>query len=235
MFYGVERPFVDTVIIPTTWFEVGAGVHGEIGRGWRYRAYVMAPLNAASSAPKRASATGRQKGSETNIGRAGGDRAPRVRRLRGLTAGASFWSGRRASSSARGSTCRSRSREADVRYAPRSPRAARPSSRRSQSPTPPSSTTRSAAQPASIRTSRSSLRGFYGEAGYRVDLGRARSAMSASSPDTRTSTRSTACRQAICLSRSSIATRGSIGGTYWPDPDIAVKVDYIDHAQARAS
>ena len=26
VFYGVERPFVDTVIIPTTWFDVGAGV-----------------------------------------------------------------------------------------------------------------------------------------------------------------------------------------------------------------
>ena len=31
VFYGVERPFVDTVIIPTTWFDVGAGVHGRIG------------------------------------------------------------------------------------------------------------------------------------------------------------------------------------------------------------
>ena len=39
VYYGVERPFIDTVIIPTTWFEVGAGVHGEIGRGWRYRGY----------------------------------------------------------------------------------------------------------------------------------------------------------------------------------------------------
>ena len=33
IYYGVERPFVDTVIVPTTWFETGAGVHGEIGRG----------------------------------------------------------------------------------------------------------------------------------------------------------------------------------------------------------
>src|SRR5687767_9868167 len=46
VFNGVERPFVDTVIVPSTWFEVGAGVHGEIGTGWRYRAYVLAPLNA---------------------------------------------------------------------------------------------------------------------------------------------------------------------------------------------
>ena len=46
VFNGVERPFVDTVIIPTTWFEVGAGVHGEVGRGLRYRALVVAPLDA---------------------------------------------------------------------------------------------------------------------------------------------------------------------------------------------
>src|SRR4030095_3735031 len=45
--YGVQRPFDDTFIIPTTWFEAGAGVHGEIGRGWRYRAFVVAPLDAA--------------------------------------------------------------------------------------------------------------------------------------------------------------------------------------------
>jgi hypothetical protein len=32
VFYGVERPFVDTVIVPTTWFEVGAGVHGELAQ-----------------------------------------------------------------------------------------------------------------------------------------------------------------------------------------------------------
>src|SRR6185503_2663769 len=44
VFHGVERPFVDTVIIPTTWFEAGAGIHGALGRGFRYRAYVMAPL-----------------------------------------------------------------------------------------------------------------------------------------------------------------------------------------------
>ena len=31
-FHGVERPFVDTFIVPTTWFDVGAGVHGAFGR-----------------------------------------------------------------------------------------------------------------------------------------------------------------------------------------------------------
>src|SRR5580765_2465414 len=46
VFHGVERPFVDTVIIPTTWFEAGVGIHGALGRGFRYRAYAMAPLDA---------------------------------------------------------------------------------------------------------------------------------------------------------------------------------------------
>ena len=68
-YYGVERPFVDTVIVPTTWFEVGAGVHGEVGRGWRYRAYVMSPLNAREFSAEEGLAGGRQKGSDTNIGR----------------------------------------------------------------------------------------------------------------------------------------------------------------------
>src|SRR5438093_13154242 len=61
VFNGVERPFVDTVIIPSTWFENGAGVHGEIGRGFRYRAYVMAPLNALELSADEGIRNGRQK------------------------------------------------------------------------------------------------------------------------------------------------------------------------------
>src|SRR5687767_12232133 len=37
VFYGVERPFVDTVIVPSTWFDVGAGVHGRLRGGLSYR------------------------------------------------------------------------------------------------------------------------------------------------------------------------------------------------------
>ena len=47
IFHGVERPFVDTVIVPSTWFDVGAGVHGTIRGQVRYRLYAMAPLDAA--------------------------------------------------------------------------------------------------------------------------------------------------------------------------------------------
>ena len=63
VYYGVERPFVDTVIIPTTWFEVGAGVHGEVGRGWRYRAYLTSPSTPLSSARKKGSGRAVRRGS----------------------------------------------------------------------------------------------------------------------------------------------------------------------------
>jgi DtxR family Mn-dependent transcriptional regulator len=93
VYYGVERPFIDTVIIPTTWFEVGAGVHGEIGRGWRYRGYVTAPLNAAEFTADEGIREGRQKGSESNVGRPGVTGRLEYVGYRGLTLGAGVWSG----------------------------------------------------------------------------------------------------------------------------------------------
>jgi hypothetical protein len=94
VFYGVERPFVDTVIIPTTWFEVGAGVHGEVGRGWRYRLFVTSPLDASQFSAEEGLRGGRQKGSDTNIGRAAATGRLEYVGLPGLTLGASFWTGR---------------------------------------------------------------------------------------------------------------------------------------------
>ena len=94
VFYGVERPFVDTFIVPTTWFEAGAGVHGEVGRGWRYRTFVAAPLNAREFSADEGLREGRQKGSEANIGRPAGTGRLEYVGVRGLTLGASFWAGR---------------------------------------------------------------------------------------------------------------------------------------------
>jgi hypothetical protein len=45
-FNGVERPFVETLIIPTTWRELGFGATGDLGRGFRYRAYLLSALDA---------------------------------------------------------------------------------------------------------------------------------------------------------------------------------------------
>jgi hypothetical protein len=92
-YYGVERPFVDTFIIPTTWFEAGAGVHGELGSGWRYQAYLAAPLNAARFNADTGIREGRQKGSEANASRIATTGRLEYVGIRGLTAGASFWVG----------------------------------------------------------------------------------------------------------------------------------------------
>jgi hypothetical protein len=92
-YYGVERPFVDTFIIPTTWFEAGAGVHGELGRGWRYQAYLAAPLNAAKFNADEGIREGRQKGSQANASRIATTGRVEYVGIRGLTAGASFWVG----------------------------------------------------------------------------------------------------------------------------------------------
>jgi hypothetical protein len=47
IFNGVERPFVDRVIIPTTWREGGAGIWGEPIEGLRYEFYVVGGLDAS--------------------------------------------------------------------------------------------------------------------------------------------------------------------------------------------
>src|SRR5688572_8157773 len=93
VFHGVERPFVDTVIVPTTWFEVGAGVHGEVGTGIRYRGYVLAPLNALEFSADEGLRGGRQKGAEANVRNAA--YAGRVEYLPvpGLQLGVSGWRG----------------------------------------------------------------------------------------------------------------------------------------------
>ena len=66
-FYGVERPFVDTFIIPTTWFDAGAGVYGTVGNGWQYRAYLMAPLDATKITAEEGLHETSQKGFLSNV------------------------------------------------------------------------------------------------------------------------------------------------------------------------
>jgi hypothetical protein len=93
VYYGVERPFIDTVVIPTTWFELGAGVHGEVGRGWRYRAFVTAPLDAAEFSADEGIREGRQKGAQANVSSAAVTGRLEYVGVRGLAVGASGWTG----------------------------------------------------------------------------------------------------------------------------------------------
>ncbi len=94
VYHGVERPLVDTVIVPSTWFETGVGVHGEFSGGWRYRAYVMAPLNALAFSAEEGIRGGRQKGSAASAPSAAFTGRLEYLGVPDLTLGASFWRGR---------------------------------------------------------------------------------------------------------------------------------------------
>lgn len=93
-FNGVERPFVDTFIIPTTWFDAGVGIHGAIGANWLYRAYVMAPLDATRITADEGLHETPQKGFISNARNVAQTGRLEYVGLRGLTLGASFWRGK---------------------------------------------------------------------------------------------------------------------------------------------
>ena len=94
IFHGVERPFVDTVIVPSTWFDVGAGVHGTIRGQVRYRLYAMAPLDAAFFTADEGLRGGSQQGVEAQVRHVAFTGRAEYLGLRGLQVGASFWRGK---------------------------------------------------------------------------------------------------------------------------------------------
>ncbi len=46
-FFGSHRPLVETLIIPSTWAEYGAGIFGDLGKEWTYRTYLVTGMNAS--------------------------------------------------------------------------------------------------------------------------------------------------------------------------------------------
>ena len=66
-FNGVERPFVETLIIPTTWREMGVGLTGDLGRGFRYRTYMMSALDPLGFNAETGIAEGRRSGFEAEF------------------------------------------------------------------------------------------------------------------------------------------------------------------------
>ena len=93
IFHGVERPFVDTVIIPTTWFDVGAGIHGDFGYGVRYRAYAMAPLDTTAFTAEEGLRGAGQHGNEAQVRDVAMTGRVEYVGVRGLQAGFSFYRG----------------------------------------------------------------------------------------------------------------------------------------------
>jgi opacity protein-like surface antigen len=64
VFYGVERPDVEKNIIPTTWWEAGAGIYGDIGSRFNYKLYLVSSLDASGFKSGSGIRSGRQKVSE---------------------------------------------------------------------------------------------------------------------------------------------------------------------------
>jgi hypothetical protein len=212
------------VIVPSTWFEVGAGVHGEVGRGWRYRAFVTAPLNAAEFSAEEGMREGRQKGADANMGRPAVTGRLEYVGYRGLTLGASAWTGRS------GFEFRPRFdvpvslAEADARYSRgrielRGQFAQSWLDKGGQLND--TLAVRIGVNPNIAR----SVRGFYAEAGYRAvsaarfgDVG----------AFVRYENFDTQFRMPQGHVRLPEFDRDAwvIGANYWPEPDIAVKIDY---------
>jgi hypothetical protein len=224
VFNGVERPFVDTVIIPSTWFEAGAGVHGEVGRGLRYRAYVMAPLDAAKFSAEEGIREGRQEGSQSNVRNVAFAGRAEYIGVPGLTLGASVWTGKSSFSIPRLDSnvwigeidarfkhdrleLRSEFARVSIGDAERLNDAIR-------------------LQAGVSPNIAQGLRGFYGEAGYRVwASGPARDLVAF----VRYENFDTQFRMPPGFVPLKQFDRDAwvIGATYYPDPDVAVKVDYV--------
>ena len=225
VFNGVERPFVDTVIIPTTWFDAGAGVHGEIGRGLRYRAYVVSPLNAREFSADEGLRDGLQKGAEATAPHVGVTGRVEYLGLRGLTIGGAAWHG----TSQLVRTPRLESDvtlgEVDARYRRNRLELRGEFAQVSIGNAAQLNETigRGTGVPPNIARA---LRGFYGEAGYRLwDAGAPRDLVTF----VRYENFDTQFRMpAGLLPRKEFDRDAWVTGvTYYPDPDVAVKADYI--------
>ena len=224
VFNGVERPFVDTVIIPTTWFDVGAGVHGEIGRGLRYRAFVTTPLDALEFSADEGIRGGLQKGAEANVRNFAFTGRAEYIGIPDLTVGAGFWTGDSSFAVPRLDT-NVWVAEADARYQRGRLELRGQFAGVGISDAGPLNDAIERLTGVSPNIARR-LRGFYSEAGYRVwDAGSPRDLVAFlryenfdtqyKMPDGFVPLKEFD-RDALVL-----------GVTYYPDPDVAVKIDYI--------
>lgn len=224
VFNGVERPFVDTVIIPTTWFDVGAGIHGEIGRGLRYRAFMTAPLDALEFTADEGIRGGRQKGSEANVRNFAFTGRAEYVAIPDLTLGAGFWTGDSSFSVPRLDT-NVWVAEADARYQRGRLELRGQFAGVGISDAGPLNEAIQRLTGVSPNIARR-LRGFYGEAGYRVwDAGSPRDLVAF----LRYENFDTQYKMPDGFVPLKEFDRDAwvLGATYYPDPDVAVKIDYV--------
>lgn len=93
LFYSVERPLYNTVVIPTTWFGAGAGFHGHTEFGLNYAVYVMESLDATGFTGSKGLRGGRSKTAEAPASDVAGVARLSYNGLPGLDVGASVWVG----------------------------------------------------------------------------------------------------------------------------------------------
>jgi hypothetical protein len=225
VYYGVERPFVETVIVPTTWFEVGAGVHGEIGDGWRYRLYLTSPLNAAEFSAEDGLSGGRQKGSRANIGKAAATGRAEYVGVRGLTAGASFWTGSTGFAFQPRFDVPVTLVEVDARYA-RGAVEVRGQFAHVGIAGAADLNDAVARQTGVNPNIARAMRGSYFEASYRILEGRSYGDVGVFARYENFDTQFRMPEGYVPL-REFDREAWVFGATYWPEPDIAVKVDYV--------
>lgn len=85
-FYGVERNPVENAILPTTWWEAGAGLHGDLGAGLGYEAYIHSGLNTTTGS-QYAVRGGRQKVANADASAPAATLALNWRNIPGVTLG----------------------------------------------------------------------------------------------------------------------------------------------------
>ncbi len=224
VYHGVERPFVDTVIIPSTWFEAGVGVHGQFGGGIRYRAFAFAPLNALEFTADEGIREGRQKGSAANARSLAFAGRLEYLGVRGLTLGASAFSGDSSFAAPRldvGTTVG----EVDARYrrGPLELRAQLAQVGIGDAASLNDAIGRRTGVPPNIA---SALRGFYTEASYRVWNRGAPRDLAAFVRYENFDTQYKMPAGFVPLPQFD-RDAWIVGATYYPDPDVAVKIDYV--------
>ena len=119
-FYGVERNFIETRIIPSTWWEAGAALYGEVAPGWKYQAGLTSSLDGTKFTDF---ATKGIREGRRNVSEAPAENIAFAGRLDytgqpGLTAGVSLFTGKTAQDDARlnGADARLTLWDAHVRY-----------------------------------------------------------------------------------------------------------------------
>ncbi len=98
-FYGVERPFVDNVIVPTTWREIGLGIAGNIKEAsLRYQLYLVNGFLGYDGAGKFSGSkgfrSGRQKGAESIMSAPNLSTKLNYYGVRGLNVGLALYTGK---------------------------------------------------------------------------------------------------------------------------------------------